>query len=248
MEDLTEIVCVVDRSGSMGSIKKEAIGGFNTFLETQQKMEGKANLTLAQFDDQYELLYDGVDVKDVKPYTDETYVPRGMTALLDAVGKTINAISQRTSGKDVSKKVLMSILTDGYENSSKEYSIETVKKMIEEKRALGWEFIFIGAGLDKIQTATIGGNIGINHTISVNHSGAGMRSAYASMSCAAASYRTSGDIGDINRGITNDAEDVFPFDTTKSGKSISESFIIKKRKQYSSWVSDPEEQVKVTWK
>lgn len=200
MNELTEIVCIVDRSGSMESIKKEAIGGFNNFLELQQKVEGKANMTLAQFDDQYELLYNGVDVQDVSKYTDATYVPRGMTALLDAVGKTINSISARMAtmkDEEKAKKVLVSILTDGYENASKEYKLDQVKKLVEEKRALGWEFIFIGAGLDKFSAESIGTGMGVNlnNIVNVKHSGAAMNAAYSGVSQACVSYRCSNDIG-----------------------------------------------------
>jgi hypothetical protein len=200
MNELTEIVCIVDRSGSMEAIKKEAIGGFNNFLESQQKVEGKANMTLAQFDDQYELLYNGVDVQNVSKYTDATYVPRGMTALLDAVGKTINSISARMAAmkdEDRAKKVLVSILTDGYENASKEYKLDQVKKLVEEKRAVGWEFIFIGAGLDKIAAESIGTGMGVNasNILNVNHSGTAQKAMYSGLSEACTSYRCSDDIG-----------------------------------------------------
>ncbi len=197
--ELTEIICVVDRSGSMTSVADDAIGGFNKFLEEQQKLDGKANMTLAQFDNIYEMLYNGVDIKDVKPYTKETYIPRGMTALYDAVGKTITDVHARlmkVSETERTKKVLMMILTDGHENASREYSMDSVKKLVDSRKSDGWEFVFIGAGLDKFDVTSIGTSIGVNasNTLSFDRSSRGMAVMYNSMSKMSASYRSSGDI------------------------------------------------------
>jgi hypothetical protein len=183
----------------MTSVADDAIGGFNKFLEEQQKLDGKANMTLAQFDNIYEMLYNGVDIKDVKPYTKETYIPRGMTALYDAVGKTITDVHARlmkVSETERTKKVLMMILTDGHENASREYSMDSVKKLVDSRKSDGWEFVFIGAGLDKFDVTSIGTSIGVNasNTLSFDRSSRGMAVMYNSMSKMSASYRSSGDI------------------------------------------------------
>ena len=102
--NVTEIVAILDRSGSMGTLIAETIGGFNNFVEEQKKTDGKAILTLVQFDDQYQIDYEGVDVNDVKPLDEKTYVPRGMTALLDAVGKTIVSVGERLSHTEEEKR------------------------------------------------------------------------------------------------------------------------------------------------
>lgn len=144
-----EIVCVVDRSGSMGSIRSDAEGGLNTFIESQQKQEGAgANFTLVEFDHDIVTVHNRVDVDTVKPYKLE---PRGSTALLDAIGTAINSMP-----KDLDKdaKVIFVVVTDGGENASKEYKREQVFKMIDEKKALGWEFMFLAANQDAIETGS----------------------------------------------------------------------------------------------
>ncbi len=134
---LTEIVMVIDRSGSMATIKDDAIGGLNTFIEEQQKVKGEANLTTVLFDDEYILWHDGVDIKKVEPFTERTYVPRSMTALLDAIGKTANDVGERlrkTKEKDRPEKVLFVILTDGMENASKEFTKPQIVEIIDHHR------------------------------------------------------------------------------------------------------------------
>jgi uncharacterized protein YegL len=119
-ENLTELVFILDRSGSMGTMAKEAIGGFNAFLEEQKKLPGEAKLTLALFDHQYSLVCNGKDIKDVEPLDDKTYVPRGTTALLDAIGRTIDDVGSRLSATTEAErpsKILVAILTDGQENA-----------------------------------------------------------------------------------------------------------------------------------
>ena len=170
-----EVVCILDRSGSMDSIIDDSIGGFNAFLKEQKKLPGKAKLSVVLFDDQYEKLYDRIKIKEAEELTSETYVPRGMTALYDAIGKTITSMKVKDS-----KPVVIAILTDGEENASKEYTIEKINKLIKEKRDLGWEFIFLAANQDAF---AVGGQLGIDagSTFSYVADGAGTRCAYASM-------------------------------------------------------------------
>ena len=174
-EKTVEVVCILDRSGSMDSIIDDSIGGFNAFLKEQKKLPGKAKLSVVLFDDQYEKLYDRIKIKEAEELTSETYVPRGMTALYDAIGKTITSMKVKDS-----KPVVIAILTDGEENASKEYTIEKINKLIKEKRDLGWEFIFLAANQDAF---AVGGQLGIDagSTFSYVADGAGTRCAYASM-------------------------------------------------------------------
>jgi hypothetical protein len=209
-QNLTEIVCIVDRSGSMGSIRNDAIGGFNTFLEDQQKVKGRCLLTFVQFDDIYEKVHDGVDIQKVPKLTDETYQPRGSTALFDAVGKTINEVGARLASTPEDKrpgKVLVVILTDGHENASHEFNRQQIFDMVKVQRdTFSWEFIFLGAGIDAFDA---GQQIGIFLCQTVNHDSLGMRKGYSSMSCAASQYRATGHVSqddldnDLNKSLTS---------------------------------------------
>jgi uncharacterized protein YegL len=153
----TAIAFVVDRSGSMYSVLEDTKGSIENLIETQKKVEGKASLTRAQFDHQYEVIHDFTDLKevDVKAFTKQ-YQPRGSTALVDAIGRTIITMSDKIEKmEDAAKptKVIVAIVTDGLENASHEFTTEKVKKLVEEQQALGWDFIFLGADLNTIQTA-----------------------------------------------------------------------------------------------
>jgi len=133
-ENLTEMVFILDRSGSMSNLTKDTIGGFNTMIENQKKEDGDAVLTTVLFDDMYELLHDGVNIQDVKELTNKEYYARGMTALLDAIGKTINTVGERlskTKEENRPSKIIFVITTDGQENSSKEFTQKQIKEMIE---------------------------------------------------------------------------------------------------------------------
>lgn len=161
---LTEIVFILDRSGSMSGLESDTIGGFNSMLARQQAAaEGEAAITTVLFDDKYELLHDRTPLKAVTPMTGRQYYVRGSTALLDAVGQTIHKIStayKYTAGNRCAGKVMVIITTDGLENASREYSYEQVRNMIEHQReAHGWEFIFLGANMDAVQVA---GRFGIS--------------------------------------------------------------------------------------
>jgi uncharacterized protein YegL len=154
---LTELVFILDKSGSMSGLETDTIGGYNSMLAKQQAAEGNCCVTTALFDNNYELLHDRIDLKAVSPITDKEYQVGGSTALLDAIGRTINKIggAQKQTAEDYrAEKVMFVIITDGEENSSREYSAEKVKAQIERQKVkYGWEFIFLGANIDAVQTA-----------------------------------------------------------------------------------------------
>lgn len=150
-----ELVFILDKSGSMSGLEKDTIGGFNTMLEKQKGIEGNCIVTTVLFDHQYQLLHDRVNIKDLEPITEKDYYVGGMTALLDAMGKTINILYREVNEEE--RNVMFVIITDGEENSSVEYSLEKVKKLVESKKENGWEFIFMGANIDAIKTADLYG-------------------------------------------------------------------------------------------
>lgn len=153
----TEIVFILDRSGSMGGLEGDTIGGYNSFLEKQQRQKGEARITTVLFDDKYELLHDRIDLQGVNPITANDYYVRGSTALLDAIGKSIHKIetAQKNSKPEYrADNVIFVITTDGMENASREYSYGKIKTMIERKKSKhNWEFIFLGANIDAIEVA-----------------------------------------------------------------------------------------------
>lgn len=149
----TEIIAVLDRSGSMSSIINDAIGGFNTFLEEQKAVPGEARMTLVQFDDQYEVVYQAKPIVDVQPLTTATYHPRGMTALLDAVGKTIQTQKARIDAEGWADNIVLVVTSDGEENASREYTNATVTALVTAAEAAGWGIIYAGANQDALQVA-----------------------------------------------------------------------------------------------
>ena len=152
----TELVFILDRSGSMAGLESDTIGGYNSLLTKQKQEEGECRLTTVLFDDEYQLLHDRVNLRDVAPITDQEYWVRGGTALLDAIGRTISrmaASQEHTLPHLRADRILFVITTDGMENSSREYSASNIRGMIEEKKKLGWEFLFLGANIDAVSTA-----------------------------------------------------------------------------------------------
>ena len=156
-KNLTELVFILDRSGSMSGLEGDTIGGYNSLLEKQRKEVGEATVTTVLFDDQYEMIHDHAAIGKVKDITNKEYFARGMTGLLDAVGKTINHVSNRHKNaldREVPEKTMVVIITDGYENASREFVLPQVKQMIERQKAeFGWEFLFLGANIDAVSTA-----------------------------------------------------------------------------------------------
>lgn len=156
-KDLTEIVFILDRSGSMSGLESDTIGGFNSMLAKQQKQEGEAYISTVLFDNEMQVLHDRVSIRKVKPLTDEDYYVGGCTALLDAVGRSVKHIAhvhKYAREEDRPAKTMVVIITDGFENASREYSYRDVKKLItHEQEKYGWEFIFMGANIDAVAEA-----------------------------------------------------------------------------------------------
>ena len=152
-----EVVFIMDRSGSMSGLEDDTIGGFNSMLKEQKEDGGEVTWSTVLFDTRHEVIHNRVPIEKVEPLTEKEYYTRGCTALLDAVGRAINHIGmchRYAKAEDVPDNTIFVITTDGYENSSREYSYEKVKKMIElEKEKFGWEFIFLGANIDAVSEA-----------------------------------------------------------------------------------------------
>ncbi len=198
-KNLTELVFIIDRSGSMNGLESDTIGGFNSLLEKQKKEKGDAIITTVLFDDEYELLHDRISINGVRPITSEEYYVRGTTALFDAIGKTLSKITnahKNTIESERPGKVIFVITTDGLENASIEYRSEQIKKMIEKvKDEHGFEFLFLGANIDAIQQA---GDFGIDSSRAANFcsDSEGTRINYACMSRAISSFREDEEIAD----------------------------------------------------
>jgi uncharacterized protein YegL len=194
-QGLVEIVNIIDRSGSMASIRDDAIGGFNSFLDDQKKVPGEAKVTLVLFDHEYLLVHDGVDINDVPNLDEESYVPRGWTALYDAIGRAINTVGERlanTPEDERPEKVIVSILTDGEENHSREFSVDQIEDMITHQQDnYKWEFIYLATNQDAF---AVGNSIGIAsaNTMSFDATGVGISNAYRSLSKTYSDSRTSG--------------------------------------------------------
>lgn len=168
--NITELVFILDRSGSMTGLEKDTVGGFNTMLEKQRKQEGACYVSTVLFNGESKVLHDRVDIKDVPDMTEEDYYPMGCTALIDAIGGAIHHIGnihKYAKREDVPEHTLFVITTDGYENASHIYSAEKVRSMIKrQKEKYGWEFLFIGANIDSVKTAEyygISGDRAVNY-------------------------------------------------------------------------------------
>ncbi|MBR5879782.1 MAG: hypothetical protein IKY91_09505 [Akkermansia sp.] len=195
--NLTEIVFILDRSGSMDHIAADTIGGYNTFIEKQKQEPGEAKLTTVLFDSIYEVIHDGVDIQKVEPLTSTQYWARGMTALMDAVGRTINSVGERlaaTPEEERPGKVIFVITTDGLENASREFTRAQVKQMIEHQTSkYDWQFMFLGANIDAAAEAV---SMGIDAQFAANYSASdiGTESVYATMDCAVSTLRATGSV------------------------------------------------------
>ena len=169
-EETTEIVFILDRSGSMAGLERDTVGGFNSMIEKQKKEKGSVLVSTVLFDNTAEVLHDRVDLEKIRPLTEKEYFVGGCTALLDAVGGAIHHIGnvhKYARMEDVPERTLFVIITDGEENASRYYSAKKVKGMIErQKSRYGWEFLFLGANIDAVQTA---GRFGISEDRAVNY-------------------------------------------------------------------------------
>ena len=193
-QNLTELVFILDRSGSMQGLEKDTIGGFNAMIEKQKKEPGEAFVSTVLFDDRVEVLHDRVPLHEVRPITGQEYYVRGCTALLDAIGGAIHHIGnihKYARPEDVPARTLFVITTDGMENASRRYTAPQVKECIRrQKERYGWEFLFLGANIDAVETA---GHLGIAPDRAVNYhsDSVGTRLNYAAMSQAVSSLRNS---------------------------------------------------------
>lgn len=169
-KNLTEIVFILDRSGSMSGLEADTIGGFNSMIEKQRKADGEALVSTVLFDNESEVIHDRVDVKDIKPMTNKEYSVHGCTALLDAIGGAIHHIGnihKYAREEDLPEHTMFVITTDGMENASHNYNSQRVKQMIEhQKSKYGWEFLFLGANIDAVETAK---RFGISEDRAVNY-------------------------------------------------------------------------------
>ena len=188
-----ELLCIIDESGSMQSMVKEVIGGFNAFLKDQKAVPGEAKITLVKFDHEYMPQYEGVNLDMARDLTDATYCPRGTTALRDAVGRTLDKQGERIAKEGWADKVIVTIITDGYENASKDYSTERIKEMTAHAEKHGWHFIYLGANQDSWATAAtlgINANALSNSVKTFAYTSAGVTASMASASLDTTNYRT----------------------------------------------------------
>lgn len=181
----THLLFIMDRSGSMAACASDAVGGFNTFLAEQQKEPKGKRLTLHQFDNHHELTYDKSKLRDCKPLVlNETYVPRGSTALLDAIGKGMNSLRDK-------EKVIVMIYTDGYENASHEFNADQIKTMIKQADERGWEILFMAGDLDTTYaTQTLG--MAVNKVASTRNTRHGFAASMSTMAARASTYAADG--------------------------------------------------------
>jgi len=195
--DITEIVFVLDRSGSMYPIAEDTIGGFNATLESQRKHEGEAYVSTMLFNSKLSWLHDRMPISEVKPMTAADYCPNGVTALFDALGRSIEHIEnihKYARREDVPKRTMFVIMTDGLENASLQFRREDIKRMIRKKKRKGWEFIFLGANIDAAAEAC---SIGISRERAANFhaDGQGQRLNFRAMDKAIDALRRDRDIG-----------------------------------------------------
>ena len=193
-KNLTEIVFILDRSGSMAGLEDDTIGGFNAMIEKQKKEQGEAFVSTVLFDNVSEVIHDRVDIQKIEPITRKEYYVRGCTALLDAVGGAIHHIGnvhKYAREEDRPEKTIFVITTDGMENASRQYSYKDLKRMIEgQKEKYGWEFLFLGANIDAAKEAARFG-IGEDHAANYHADGQGTAVIYEAVSEAVCGVRAS---------------------------------------------------------
>lgn len=190
--NITELVFILDRSGSMAGLESDTIGGFNSMIQKQKKEDGECFVSTVLFDNESEVLHDRIKLDDVPEMTDDDYIVRGCTALIDAIGDAIHHIGnihKYARPEDVPENTMFVITTDGMENASHRYNSEEVKKMIErQKEEFGWEFLFIGANIDAVETAARYG-IGSDRAVNYNSDSKGTEILYASVTNAVSRVR-----------------------------------------------------------
>lgn len=192
-QNYTKLIAILDRSTSMHSIKSDIIGGYNAFLETQKNETiGKCDMSLYQFDTGYETVYEDLNIADVPNLTDRTFVPRGMTSLYDAIGKTIENVGRKLSNtpeEDRPEKVLVLIITDGDENSSREFTQPIINEKIKHQtEKYNWNFAYIGSNQDAWKT---GSSLGIANNLTYANNTVGVNAMFRSVSDSTTTYRAS---------------------------------------------------------
>jgi hypothetical protein len=191
--DSTHITVILDRTGSMQSIRDDTIGGFNAFLNAQQREPGRATLTLVQFDSQdpYEVIHHFRPIAEIPDLTRETFVPRASTPLLDAIGRGINDLDATLAKQPEANRparIVIAIVTDGQENASREFDQATIKQMIREKQAADWQFVFLSADLGAISEAIAGG-VKASSAMAFDKTAKGAAAAWGAVSDQIANYR-----------------------------------------------------------
>ena len=192
--NITELVFIIDRSGSMAGLESDTIGGFNSMIEKQKRQDGGCYVSTVLFDDESEVLHDRIKLADIPKMTEDDYCVRGCTALIDALGGAIHHIGnihKYARNEDVPEHTMFVVITDGQENASHSYTSEQVKRMIErQKKKYGWEFLFIGANIDAVETAKRYG-ICKDRAVNYNADGAGTQILYESVAKAVCNVRSS---------------------------------------------------------
>ena len=204
-KNLTEIVFILDRSGSMSGLEQDTIGGFNSMIKQQKNAEGEALISTILFDNVSEVLHDRINVKDIQPLSDHDYMVRGCTVLLDAIGGAIHHIGnihKYARREDVPEHTMFVITTDGMENASRCYTYDKVKRMVEkEKQKYGWEFLFLGANIDAIQVAARFG-IGADRALNYESDSAGTVLNYQVLSETVSAVRRSRNREEMNEAFS----------------------------------------------
>ncbi|MBR5135160.1 MAG: VWA domain-containing protein [Clostridia bacterium] len=206
--NLTELVFILDRSGSMSGLESDTIGGFNSMIEKQKKQDGQCYVSTVLFDDESDVLHDRLKLENVPKMTEREYTVRGCTALLDAIGgaiRHIGNIHKYARPEDVPEHTMFVITTDGQENASHRYTAEQIKKMImRQKERFGWEFLFIGANIDAVETAARYG-IDEDRAVNYNADSEGTHILYESVAKAVCNLRASAPLGsDWSEAINDD--------------------------------------------
>ena len=204
-KNLTEIVFILDRSGSMSGLEQDTIGGFNSMINQQKNADCEALVSTILFDNVSEVLHDRINVKDIQPLTDHDYMVRGCTALLDAIGGAIHHIGnihKYARREDIPEHTMFVITTDGMENASRCYTYDKVKRMVEkEKQKYGWEFLFLGANIDAIQVAARFG-IGADRALNYESDSAGTVLNYQVLSETVSAVRRSRNREEMNEAFS----------------------------------------------
>jgi uncharacterized protein YegL len=193
-ENLTAIAVIIDQSGSMASLQKDIIGGYNTFLKEQKAVSGEATLTLTLFSDHTTIVHDNLPLSEVPELTEATYRPSGSTALLDAIGKTVDTMGRKFASmkeEDRPSKVIVLIMTDGEENASTAYKHAQIKEMVSHQQdKYNWQFVFVGANIDSFSVGTSFG-VAAHSTYSYTANSIGTKSLYSSISSGTTAFRNS---------------------------------------------------------